>query len=259
MRCLYPEPRDVAVNELYADPGWAPLPDRPLVALNMVSSVDGRATVDGSAATIGSPVDHTLVMALRASADALLFGAGTVRADRVGKGVPAALVPGRVARGLAPQPLLALLTASGNVPLERALFADPDRIVVFIAHATPAAAVARLRARATVRVVGDERPDPATAMGVLGREYGVRHVLCEGGPTLNAALLAAGVLDELFLTLAPKLLSGAGLPLVAGAALTPPVPLALRSLYEHAGELYLRYAIGAGRPSRHEDVETRDG
>jgi riboflavin biosynthesis pyrimidine reductase len=244
MRQLYPDPVDgLDPATIYAGLDWQSHGDRPFVGLNMVSSVDGRATLHGSAAEIGSDVDHLLLTALRSNADALLIGAGTLRADRVGKGVPDAWAPRRLERGLAPQPVLALLTASGNVPLERAFFAEPDRVAIFVAAQTPTQAQERLARHGRVYVAGDESPDPDEAVRVLRRDYGVRHVLCEGGPTLNRALLAAGVLDELFLTLAPKLLAGDGLPLVAGAELAPPVPLRLLTLYEHAGELYLRYAI----------------
>jgi len=241
---LYPEAAQVALTAVYHDLAWRPRGDgRPFLALNMVGTVDGRAAVDGSSMGLGSPIDRHLMRVLRANADALLFGAGTLRAERVGRGVPAGFVPLRQARGLAPQPLLALLTASGDVPLERAFFAEPDRAVVFAAEQTPRDRLARLRERATVRIVGVDRPDPAAALRVLAREFGVRGVLCEGGPTLNRDLLAAGVLDELFVTLAPKVVAGDGPQLIAGAALVPAVQLELRSLYEHDGELYLRYSI----------------
>ncbi len=249
MRQLYPAPtNDVDVTAVYADLDWpldAGLPrERPFTALNMVSSADGRVTLDGAAAGIGGAVDHTLLLRLRTHADALLFGSGTLRADGVGKGVPSALEPVRRARGLAAQPLLALLTASGDVPLTRAIFRAPERTIVFVAERTPAAAVARLRERAMVRVAGAERPDPVEVMRVLRHEYGVRRLLCEGGPTLNGALLAAGLLDELFLTLTPMLLAGDGPSLIGGPALWTPTPLTLRSVYEHESELYLRYRIG---------------
>ena len=248
MRRLFPHPAvPVDAQTVYSGLDWAPRGDRPLVALNMVSSADGRATMNGASGGIGSATDHALMMQLRANADALLHGAGTLRVERLGKGVPDTLVPLRTARGLAPQPLLALLTASGDVPLERAFFAQPERAIVFVAEYTPAAAVARLRARATVLVTGAERPDPAEALRVLRRDYGVRHVLCEGGPTLNHALLEAGLLDELFLTLAPRLIAGDGPPVVRGAAFSPTIPLSLLSLHEHENELYLRYSTGSRR------------
>ncbi len=241
---LYPEVARVALAAVYRDLAWQPRgDDHPFLALNMVGTVDGRAAVDGSSMGLGSLVDRQLMRVLRANADALLFGAGTLRAERVGRGVPAEFVPLRRARGLAPQPLLALLTASGDVPLERAFFAEPERAVVFVAERTPRDRLARLRERAAVRVVGVDRPDPTAALRLLAREFGVRRVLCEGGPTLNRDLLGAGVLDELFVTLAPKVVAGDGPPLVAGAALVPPARLDLRSLYEHDGELYLRYSI----------------
>jgi len=248
MQRIYPPPAaDVDIAVVYDQLDWPSgdaLPsDRPFIALNMVSSADGRVALDGSARGIGSAADHVLLTRLRTHPDALLFGAGTLRADRVGKGVPASLQPARIGRGLAPQPLLVALTASGDLPLERAVFAAPTRVVVFVAARTPAEAVARLSARAMVRVAGEERPDPSTAMSLLRREFGVRHVLCEGGPTLNGALLAASLLDELFLTLAPTLLGAGELSLVAGPPLRPSAALALRSIYEHEGELYLRYQV----------------
>ncbi len=114
--------------------------------------------------------------------------------------------------------------------------------MVFVAACTPAAAIERLRAHAAVIVAGQERPDPREALRLLAERYGVGRVLCEGGPTLNHALIEAGLLDELFVTLAPKLLAGDGVSLLGGPALTPPVALRLRSLYEHEGELYARYS-----------------
>src|SRR6266550_159018 len=90
--------------------------DRPYLALNMVASVDGRAAVNGSAVGIGSPADKHLMRELRAEADVVLHGAGTVRADPLSARVPAEMVPSRTSRGLSAQPVGAIITRSGNLP-----------------------------------------------------------------------------------------------------------------------------------------------
>ena len=93
----------------------------------------------------------------------------------------------------------------------------------------------------TYERVGDDLP---LLMARLRSEYGVRSVLCEGGPTLNSFLLAADLVDELFLTLHPKLLGGAAaLTIVAGRELVEPAELELVSLAEGGGELYSRWRI----------------
>jgi riboflavin biosynthesis pyrimidine reductase len=92
-------------------------------------------------------------------------------------------------------------------------------------------------------VASDGRIDAAAILADLAAR-GVGRVVCEGGPTLNHLLLAGGVVDELFLTLAPRLAGGRDpLTLVAGPALAPGPRLDLRSLYERAGELFLRYDV----------------
>ncbi len=93
---------------------------------------------------------------------------------------------------------------------------------------------------ADVLVAGDAEVDLARAVELLG-ERGLRHVLAEGGPSLNGALAAAGVIDELCLTLAPLLVSGDAKRIVTGPALVPPPELTLRSLCEEGGYLFLRY------------------
>src|SRR5437764_6964013 len=91
---------------------------RPYLALNMVATVDGRAALNGSAVGIGSTADKHLMRELRAEADLVLHGAGTVRADPLSARVPHELVRQRQARGLSDQPLGAIVTRSGNLPSE---------------------------------------------------------------------------------------------------------------------------------------------
>jgi 2,5-diamino-6-(ribosylamino)-4(3H)-pyrimidinone 5'-phosphate reductase len=206
------------------------------VFVNMVSSVDGRAVVEGHSAGLGSKVDRALMLRLRAHADCVLNGAGSVRAERVRRRLPAGLVERRRARGQPDEPLYAVATASGDVELPHA-----ERVVAFVAEATPREAWARLEARGEVVVAGDDRPDPAYVVQLLRERYACQHVLLEGGPSFNRSALEAGVVDELFLTLAPKLVAGPGKSIVDGDRLAR--GLDLLSLYEHEAELFLRYAV----------------
>jgi 2,5-diamino-6-(ribosylamino)-4(3H)-pyrimidinone 5'-phosphate reductase len=217
-----------------------PPADRAYVYANMVMSVDGRAVVEGHAAGLGSPVDQGLMLRLRAWADCVLNGAGTARSDPIYRPLPPELTARRRARGQAEQPIWAIATGSGAVEPPEA-----ERTVVFVGEATPGEARARLAARAEVVVAGDERPQPARIARLLRERYGCRRVLLEGGPTLNHAALQDEVIDELFLTLAPKLVAGAGKTIVDG----PQFPradwprLEVVSLYEHEAELFFRYRV----------------
>lgn len=211
--------------------------DRPYLGLNMVATLDGRAAVDGSAIGIGSTADKRLMLELRAEADVVLHGAGTVRADPLSARVPPDLVEQRLAAGLSEQPLGAIVTRSGNLPARHPYYDSATVIYV----TSPADVDVN---RPTVEV--------CRVSGVLDvvrdlRRRGARRVLCEGGPTLNSALFAAGLIDDVFLTIAPKLVGGEHpLTLIKGTAFPATIHLELRSLVELEGELFLRYAVGRG-------------
>jgi 2,5-diamino-6-(ribosylamino)-4(3H)-pyrimidinone 5'-phosphate reductase len=205
--------------------------DRPYLAINMVATVDGRAALNGSAVGIGSTADKRLMRELRAEADVVLHGAGTVRADPLSARVPSELVPGRLARGLSEQPLGAIVTRSGNLPPRHPYYESATVIYITSDRGVPVALPS-----VEVCHVADVKHMVAD----LGRR-GARRILCEGGPTLNAALFAAGLVDELFLTIAPKLLGGDDpLTIVKGQSLGV-LLLELRSVVERDGELFLKY------------------
>ena len=245
---LFPPPAgERSPAEVYTDPAWPePPPHRPYVAVNMVSTVDGRAAVAGRAAGLGSATDRLLMRQLRARADAVMIGVGTLRAEALTPAVPEDYVAARLARGQSAQPLGVLVSNSGRLPLERRYFTRTDFARVLITSARGAAAVARA-ARADLRLVvaGEQAVDLPAALGVLRAEHGVHWLLGEGGPTLNHRLLAARLVDELFLTLAPRLVGGAEPTIVQG----PPLPadegvsLRLLALHANGSELFLRYAV----------------
>lgn len=185
MRRLFPDPGPTTVEEQLGsyEPWEEERAGRPFVAVNFAATLDGRATIGGVSGPIGSATDTAMLAGLRRRFDAVMIGAGTMRAERYAN-------------------------------LEK-------RLVVVTSE-------------------GGERADPAALLSTL-REEGVRAVMCEGGPRLHASLQAAGLVDELFLTIAPKLSGGEEAPRILEGALPEIVELELAWLLEDDGELFARY------------------
>jgi riboflavin biosynthesis pyrimidine reductase len=225
-------------------------PGRPHVMLNMVSTADGHATLAGRSSPLSGPADRELFHGLRLAVDAVMAGAATVRVERYGRIVPdASRRQRRVERGLSEEPLACIVSGRLTLDPEIPLLADPAARVVIL---TPSAASLPASA-AEVHYIRAERDgllDLAAALAELRERFGVRTLLCEGGPHLNAQLLGAGLVDELFLSLAPLLAGGdpiAGgeaLRILAGPELSPPVALKLLGVLEYDSSLFLRYGVG---------------
>jgi riboflavin-specific deaminase-like protein len=220
--------------------------ERPWVITNFATTTDGRATIDGRSGPIGDDGDLEIFRRLRTQVDALLIGTRTLGIERYGRAVRRPeLRAAREALGLAPEPLVATVSRSGELPTDIPLFHEPAaNVVIFAPPETSEPDCA-----ACVTVV---RLDPAqltltSALRHLRAEHGVRALLCEGGPTLMGALLHEGLVDELFLTLAPQLAGGGtGPTMSSGPALADPAALELVWALERAGSLYLRYAVEHG-------------
>jgi riboflavin-specific deaminase-like protein len=205
---------------------------RPYLVLNMIATVDGRAAVGGTASGLGSELDRRLMRELRAEADVVLHGASTVRADPLSARVPPDLVEERVARGQPPQPLGAIITASGDLPAAHPYFESST--ILFTTGAEPAWRSPNVE---VVRVGG------AREMVEELHARGVRRIVCEGGPRLNAHLFAADLVDEIFYTISPRVVGGADpLTMVHGGNFER-VQLELRNVEQHGNELYLRYRV----------------
>ncbi len=188
-----------------------PPPDRPFVYINMVATVDGKITVDGSERGIGSEADKRLFYELRAHAGAVLDGAATARLSGASPRVrPPDLQRWRRDRGQAAHPLGVLLTASGNLPLDSAFFtSEAFEAAVFAAETIPAERLAALRhTRRPVHLVPAGDSAVPAMLQVLHQQYGVQRLLCEGGGTLNSTFIHQGLADELFLSIAPKIAGG---------------------------------------------------
>ncbi|MDX6699141.1 MAG: hypothetical protein QOE65_2538 [Solirubrobacteraceae bacterium] len=245
MRRLLPEPGSTTTAEAVAGLrlGDRAPAERPYVVANMVVSADGKAAFHGRSGPLGGDVDRAVFHRLRTQADAVLVGSGTVRTERYGRLVrDPDLRAAREREGLRPNPLGCIVTRSLDLPTDIGLLADPEQETVVFTSSDGELAGAGPGAR-LVRVP----PDELTFLTVLARlraEHGVRSVLCEGGPTVLGALLYEGAVDELFLTVAPRLAGGgAGPTAVEGMPLSDLRELELVSALESGGELFLRYAI----------------
>jgi riboflavin biosynthesis pyrimidine reductase len=233
MRQLLPTPVDpVDTMAVYGD--LPAVPGRPAVRLNMIASVDGATTLAGVSGGLGGPADHALFAVLRSLADVVLVAAGTVRAERYG---PSSTPIAVVSRSL---------RLDWQAPFFTAPLARP--ILVTAAQA-PRDQLARAAEVADVVVAGDRDVDLAVALAALS-ERGWRAVLAEGGPNLNGQLARAGLLDELCLTLSPRLAGGDAKRILAGPSLPAATGLRLCSLCEQDGFLFLRYRPQPGDPPR---------
>jgi riboflavin biosynthesis pyrimidine reductase len=216
---------------------------RPFAYLNMVETLDGRAALHGRAQALGGPADLEVLLELRTLADAILIGTGTLRAEGYARlvGNPERRAR-RLAAGQAADPPAVLLSRSLDLPWDAGLFAAPEQpVLVYAGEDAPASPPPTA---APVEVVRLPDPSPAAAFAHLRAEHGVRALLCEGGPTLNRSLLAAGLVDELFLTLSPLLTGEDAAPaIVEGGALEEPARLRLAWALADGDELYLRYAV----------------
>lgn len=248
VRRLLPEPAELRAEEIYHDLNFPDPPrDRPYTAINMVSTVDGKVTVNDRAGGIGGPVDRITMRVLRSRVDAVMIGAGTVRAEKINLGLPPDL-DGVVQ---SPDPLGVVLSASGDVPLDNLVENKDERLLFLVSDLAPREAVDTLSKRGEARRIKGLRGDSgySDALSVLRHEYGIRRLLVEGGPSVNNALVSSGVVDELFLTFAPKLASGGAGNILSGEPFGEAARMRLLSVYEAGGELYLRYSLQTSQES----------
>ncbi len=221
---------------------------RPYTVTNTAQSIDGRTALAGSSRGIGSALDRRLLRRVRAAAEAVLIGANTLRAEEIPFQFAPDVLASRLRRGLPRELLVVIITAGATpLPVQRRLFARPSPDIVPLILTSQQAApglVEQAAGRSRVLPVGENGVDLPEALRLLHREHGVRRLVVEGGPRLNAELLTAGLVDEVFLTLAPWLLGGTSPGLVAGELPeSTQRPLDLLSALGYQGELFLRYRV----------------
>jgi riboflavin biosynthesis pyrimidine reductase len=242
VRQLLPEPVDpVDPFAAHATAQRQPPPGRPWIALNMVTSTDGALSVAGGSGALGSEADHEVFRAIRAVADVIVAAGGTVRAESYGPPKPSAAVRAeRLERGQSERPRMAVVSGSLDLDVTTPFFTEAwEPPLVYTSTSAPPDRLAALREVADVHVAGAGRVDLATMARHLGM-LGHRCVVAEGGATLNGQLLAADLIDELNLTVAPLLVGGGAGRVVSGAD-EHPRHLRLAHLWESEGNLLARY------------------
>jgi riboflavin biosynthesis pyrimidine reductase len=245
---------DVDPADVYGADSRQPVGDRPWVLANMIASIDGAATdPTGRSAGLGGPADLRVFSAIRAVADIVLAGAGTVRTERYG---PARMLPAqeeaRRSRGQTPRPRIAVVTRSLALDLDLPLFreaSDEYRPIVITTTAGldrvrgsgGATAAPGLAMVAEIVVAGDQSADWDTALRALRTTARAGVVLVEGGPTTNAQLVAADLVDELCLTVSPQLVGGDGQRILSRLGMDTPRRMTLDRVLLEDDYLFLRY------------------
>lgn len=250
LRRIWPEPSDGPLTEDELIEGYRPAEgDRPFLRVNFVSSADGAVTVEGLSKKLSGPGDRQVFGVVRMLCDAVLVGGGTLREEHYKRlRLAGRRREWRLAHGMAENPTLVVVSGRLDLdPSDPALAEAPVRPVVVTHGGSPVDRREALAGVADVLVHGDAEVDLAAARHALA-ERGLRHLLCEGGPRLFGSLLAAGAVDELCLTVAPRLAGPGAGRIVAGppsAAAPDAGPLPARTvqvLLSDHGELLLRYA-----------------
>lgn len=230
--------------EAYAYP--EPEPGEPVAWLraNMVSTLDGAAQHDGRSQPISNATDMRIFGTLRGLADVVLVGAETVRREGYRPArARAEFAARREAAGQDPVPAIAVVSASLDLDFSMPLFTSPvvPTLILTGAAAAPDRVAAAEKAGARVVIAGDGvGVEPARAVRALA-ELGHTRLLTEGGPRLLGQLVAAGVLDELCLTVSPMLTAGGAQRIAGGPSVAVPQRFELVSLLEEAGFLFSRY------------------
>lgn len=229
----------------------APPADRPYVLLNMVMSADGKVVVEGTEQGIGSKVDQRLMRELRVNADVVLNGASTLRASGTSSRLGDAILEQmRIARGKPRFPTAAVISASGNLPLEKIFFTARDfDAIVYLSRTAPAERKRAIEATGRPVVSIPARGGFRAALKHMRTNLGAEVLLVEGGPTVNAELFQLGLIDEYFVTLGPVVVAGKDtLTAVEGATRftrknLPKLDLVWAIPNHETSEVYCRYRV----------------
>jgi riboflavin-specific deaminase-like protein len=231
----------------------------PYVLLNAAMTADGKLnTANRAVESFSSPRDQEFLLALRATADAVMSGARTIDLNPVKLGPgPAKYRALRRRRGLSEYNLRIIVSGSGSVNPGAEIFRHKfSPIIILTTRKAGEARLKQLRAIAdAVKICGDEDLDFRLALRWLRQKWGVRRLLCEGGGEVNDALFRAGLVDEVHVTLCPKVFGGRGAPTLAdgvgAGTLANAAQLKLRSTRRHGEELFLVYrVVKQSRPVR---------
>jgi len=216
-----------------------PLP-RPFVTANFAITADGRiSTRKFTPSDFSSPRDKRRLLEIRAAGDAVLVGARTLAADKMTLGVPADLT--------ARPPLRVIVSNSGRIDPSLRIFQKCGApIVIFTTRRMPASTRAALAAKADLFIHEIATVNLALALAILRGDYGIKRLVCEGGGTLLRSFAAAGLLDEIHLTLCPRIFGGRASPTLTGVPssfLPKSVELRLIEMLREGDECFTRWRV----------------
>ena len=226
-------------------------PARPFVSVNFVITWDGRvSTRKFTPADFSSKRDKRRLAEIRSGADAVLVGASTLVADKMTLGISdPALRTRRTARKLPPHPLRVIVSNSGRIPPALRVFEkDFSPIVIFSTTRMTQRTRTALAHVADLRLYDGTAVNLSAMLATLRADYGVKRLVCEGGPRLFRALLAEKLVDEMHLTLSPRIFGGVGAPTLTGLPgdfLPRSTRCTLREMEVVEGECFLRYRVTA--------------
>jgi len=223
---------------------------RPFVLINMSMTADGKiATANRAVSSFSGPRDRELLLQLRATADAVMAGARTTDSNPVNLG------PGgpkyrrlRLARGLSEYNLRVIVSGSGTVDPNAEVFKRRFApIIILTTERAPARRLAALRKLGEVKICGRTQVDFPRALRWLSEHWGVKRLLCEGGGEINDAMLRAGVVDELYLTVCPRIFGGRTAPTICGGvgagSLARATQFELKSARRFGEEMFFVYRV----------------
>lgn len=222
---------------------------KPHLSVNFAITWDGRiSTRKFTPSDFTSPRDKHRLLEIRAEADAVLVGISTIAADNMSIGLPdAALRAARARRNQAPYPLRVLVSNSGRIdPKLRVFEKNFSPIVIFSTTRMPQRTRETLAPHADLWLHESNTVNLPALLETLRRDYGAKRVVSEGGPRLFRALLGTELVDELHLTLAPRIFGGTGAPTLTGLAgefLERSTRAKLREMQVVEGECFLRYGL----------------
>jgi riboflavin biosynthesis pyrimidine reductase len=221
----------------------------PWLRANMVASLDGAASYEGKVSPLGSEADQKVLSLLRGLSDVVIVGANTIRVEGYGP------IPPRdswrdIRQGRSLAPPLAIVSARLDLDFDAPVFADAYvRPILITCASAPAERRKAAERRADVLVCGDLIADVGQALDALA-ERGFTRQLSEGGPRLLAEIVGAGRLDELCLTLSPRIVAGNG-PRITNGPLIEDLSMRLANVFEEDGFLFTRYVRAeADEPER---------
>lgn len=241
---------------IYKDIEFPVSPQRPYVVLNMVSTADGKAVPPAPTYSLfASPNDWEAMVDLRVVADAVMNGATTAMQVKPSQFRSPRFLERRDARGKTRPPDYAIVSSGRGLDASARVFSDPGtlRPLVYLPASALPGLDPSLESRASIIPIGEDQLEPEQVLKDLHQRHHVRLLLVEGGPRLNTTLLRHRLVDELFLTIAPKIFGGsAPLTIVEGEPLVPEsVQLGVVTAQVLNGEVFLRYRVRyADRPAQ---------